>query len=63
MRLLTVNELHMVSGGEGQCAASDGGNDIGGMSDSSKFGDNLVNLYEGAIAAVSHVIERVADAL
>ena len=63
MRLLTVNELQLVSGGEGQCTPSESGNDFGGVSDTENFGDDLVNMYEGAVAAVSHIIERVADAL
>lgn len=62
MRLLTVNELQMVSGGEGQCTPSDGGNDIGGVTDPDSLGSDLIVIYEALVAATSHVIERVADA-
>jgi len=63
MRTLTEAELCAVSGGTGECTASDGGNTYGGVSDTKSFGDNLIDLYEGAIEAASYVIERVANAL
>jgi hypothetical protein len=61
MRELTLNEMNIVSGAGGDC--SSGGNTISGISDSESFGKDLINIYEGAVAAVSHVIERVANAL
>ena len=33
-----------------------------GSCDTSNFGDTLTNLYEGAVDATSHVIERVLTA-
>ncbi|NNF40691.1 MAG: hypothetical protein HKN64_04880 [Woeseiaceae bacterium] len=63
MRELTACELHIVSGGHGVCTAEDSGNDLGGIKDSEGIGQDLINIYEGAVAAVSHVIERVANAL
>lgn len=63
MRELTASELHFVSGGTGVCTAEDSGNDIGGITDLESVGNDLINIYEGAVAAVSHVIERVANAL
>jgi hypothetical protein len=61
--MLELNELQLVGGGEGECTASDGGNSYGGVVETGDVGPELVNLYEGAVAAMSHVIERVADAL
>lgn len=63
MRMLEVKELQLVGGGEGQCTASDSGNSYGGVVDTGDIGGDLVNMYEGVVEAVSHVIERVADAL
>ncbi len=63
MRELTMSELQFVSGGTGVCTAEDGGNDLGGIKDSESLGQDLVNIYEGIVAATSHVIERVASAL
>ncbi len=62
MRELNARELTHVSGAGDECS-SGSGNDYGGVSDTESFGDELVNLYEGVVQAVSHVIERVADAL
>ncbi len=62
MRELNATELSFVSGAGEECS-SDSGNEYGGVSDTESFGDELVNLYEGVVQAVSHVIERVADAL
>ncbi|NQV86150.1 MAG: hypothetical protein HQ492_03640 [Woeseiaceae bacterium] len=60
MRELTVNEMAWVAGAGGSC--SSGGNNIGGISNSQGVGGDLINIYEGVVAAVSHVIERVANA-
>jgi hypothetical protein len=62
MRELTAKELSYVSGAGDECPAGDG-NDIAGITDSEGIGDDLVNIYEGVVQAVSHVIERVANAL
>lgn len=63
MRELTMGELQFVSGGTGVCTAEDSGNDIAGITDSESVGQDLINIYEGLVAATSHVIERVASAL
>ena len=66
MRELRMEELALVSGGrEGHQVCTEGSafNDIGGISNSGSFGSDLINIYEGAVAAMSHVFERVADAL
>lgn len=63
MRELTMSELACVSGGTGVCTPEDSGNDYGGISDTGSFGQELIELYEGLVAATSHVIERVANAL
>ncbi len=63
MRLLTENELNIVAGGTGVCTPAEGnGNTYGGVSNLEGFADDLINLYESAVAATSHVIERVAGA-
>lgn len=62
MRELNATELSFVSGAGDECD-SESGNDFGGISDTDNVGDDLVNIYEGVVQAVSHVIERVADAL
>lgn len=67
MRELTATEMTFVSGAgeEGDCPEDSGesGNNIGGVSDSEKFGDDLVNIYEGLVQATSHIIERIATAI
>lgn len=64
MRELSKAELVFVAGGNShQCTPSDSGNEYGGVSDTGSFGDDLINLYEGAVRATSHIIERVANAL
>ena len=63
MRELTMQELGFVAGATGTCSADDGGNDIGGVTDSESLGKDLVNIYEGLVQAASHIIERVANAL
>lgn len=60
MRELTVSEIRMVSGAGDQCPE---GNDIGGITDFPGLGTDLINFYEGLVAATSHIIERVANAL
>ena len=64
MRELNSSELSFVSGAGDGCSGGSGGsgNDIGGVTNSGSFGDDLVNIYEGVVQAVSHVIERVAAA-
>ncbi len=63
MRELNATEMEFVSGAGDGCSGGGSGNDIGGITDSGSIGDDLINIYEGVVAAVSHVIERVADAL
>ncbi len=62
MRVLTMNEMYQVAGAGDDCS-SGSGNDIGGVTDSKSLGQDLINIYEGVVAATSHVIERVANAL
>jgi hypothetical protein len=62
MRELTKAELSFVSGGTGQCTPGDSGNNYGGVTNTSTVGDELINIYEGIVAAASHIIERVANA-
>ena len=59
MRELTLNEIEMVSGAGGECES---GNNIGGVTDFPAIGQDLINFYEGLVAATSYIIERVADA-
>lgn len=67
MRELTMSEIGLVSGGGDSCSSGGSGdsdgNDIGGVTDSESFGDDLINIYEGLVATTSHIIERVANAL
>jgi hypothetical protein len=63
MRELTMEEFSRVSGGTGECTAQESGNNYGGITETSTLGDELVEIYEGVVAAASHVIERVASAL
>jgi hypothetical protein len=58
MRELTTNEVSQVSGG-GVCVPE---NTIAGVSNFNSIGNDLINFYEGLVAATSHVIERVANA-
>ena len=62
MRVLTLNEMNLVSGAGDDCS-SDGGNNYGGVTHPSSLGADLIQLYEGLVEATSYVIERVADAL
>ncbi len=60
MRQLTAKEITQIAGGnEHQCTP---GNSIGGVSNFPSIGGDLINFYEGIVAATSHVIERVAGA-
>ena len=61
MRDLTSSEMTFVSGAGDDC--SSGGNNYGGITDTTSIGDDLVEIYEGLVAATSYVIERVANAL
>lgn len=65
MRELTMSEIGFVSGAGDDCSGSGDsqGNDIAGISDSANLGQDLINIYEGLVAATSHIIERVANAL
>lgn len=63
MRELTTSEFELVSGGTGVCTPEDSGNDYGGITDVGSVGPELIEIYEGLVAATSHVIERVANAL
>ena len=63
MRELTIEEMGMVAGGTGECTAEQGGNNYGGVTDTSALGQELIDIYEGMVAAASHIIERVASAL
>ena len=60
MRELTLDEIGMVAGAGDECPP---GNDIGGVTDFPSLGQDLIDFYEGLVAATSHIIERVADAL
>jgi len=61
MRVLTMGEIGKVTGGGDSC--SDGGNTIGGFTDFDSISNDLINFYEGLVAATSYVIERVAESL
>ena len=65
MRELTATELRFVSGGGDECPpnSDDGGNKYGGVDDTSTFGEDMINFYEGLVEVTSHIIERVALAL
>jgi hypothetical protein len=61
MRELTIAELDFVAGGADEC--SSGGNNYGGVTDTSSVGEELIEIYEGLVEATSYIIERVANAL
>ena len=68
MRVLNAEELRWVAGAGDECVADNAGtetsgNNFGGVSNTSDVGQDIINLYEGAIEAMSHMIERVASAL
>ena len=60
MRELTSSEIRKVSGAGDECQQ---GNNIGGVTDFPSLGTDLINFYEGLVAATSHMIERVVKAL
>jgi len=60
MRELTLNEMSLVSGAADDCG---GGNNIGGITDTGSLGKEIIEIYEGLVAATSYIIERVAEAL
>ena len=63
MRELTSEELSLVAGGTGECTpdTSTSTNNYNGVTDPSSVGGDLINIYEGVVAATSHMIERVAN--
>ena len=65
MRELEAEELAYVAGGEEQmtCTPATAANDYYGVQNPGTLGDDLIDIYEGLVAATSHVIERVALAL
>lgn len=64
MRELTMSEIGFVSGAGDNCPSGDsGGNNYGGITDTNTVGKEIIEIYEGLIAATSHIIERVANAL
>lgn len=63
MRELTSSEIGLVSGAGADCSSGGGGNNIAGVTQPETIGEDLVKIYEGLVAATSHVIERVANAL
>lgn len=63
MRELTMNEIEFVSGGAEECTSESEGNEFAGVKDTKSIGKDLINIYEGAVEATSHIIERVANAL
>jgi hypothetical protein len=61
MRELNETELCFVAGGNSyQCTP---GNSYGGVSQPQTLGQDIITIYEGLVAATSHIIERVARAL
>lgn len=56
MRELELEELDSIAGGR-QCTLA---NSYGGITDGSSVGQDLIDIYEGLVAATSHMIERVA---
>ena len=60
MRELTLSEIRLVSGAGDECPD---GNNIGGITDFPQLGSDLIDFYEGLVAATSHIIERVVGAL
>jgi hypothetical protein len=64
MRELTISEIGFVSGAGDDCSSGDSGaNSYGSINDTSSVGDEIIELYEGLVAATSHIIERVANAM
>lgn len=64
MRELNSNELALVSGAGDQCTpANSDGNTYGGINDTTTLAQDMINIYEGAVAFTSYVIERVVNSL
>lgn len=64
MRELTMSEIGCVAGAGDECSSgSSGGNNYGGITDTSTIGRDIINVYEGLVEATSYIIERVANAL
>ena len=63
MRVLTTNEMSLVAGAADDCSSGGSGNNYGGVTNPGGIADDLIAIYEGLVAATSHVIERVAKAL
>ncbi|MDH3441954.1 MAG: hypothetical protein OEM63_14440 [Gammaproteobacteria bacterium] len=65
MRELQKDELSLVFGGHDPqvCTPATAQNDYNGIRNTNTVGDDLINIYEGLVAATSHIIERVALAL
>ncbi len=65
MRELTLDEFALVAGAGDGCSGggeSTSGNEVAGVSNFEKIGDDLIAFYEGLVQATSHIIERVAEA-
>ncbi len=65
MRNLTMHETALVAGGADiKVSACPGGASVEVKNVSAKsLGKSVVEAYEGAVSAASHIIGRVADAL
>ena len=60
MRVLSTDECRQVAGGHDVCTPADAMNDFYGIQNTTTFGQDLVNIYEGLVFATSHVIERIS---
>jgi hypothetical protein len=60
MRELTMNEVELVSGASGTCTAPPSGSE---QSWEDGVGNAISGIYEGAVDGLSHIIQRVSDAL
>lgn len=62
-----MSEIRYVSGAGDECpggaSEESGGNNYGGITDTSSVGQDIIAFYEGLVAATSHIIERVARSL
>ncbi len=63
MRVLTLKEMNLVAGAGSGCSSGGSGNSYGGVTNPGGIAGDLIAIYEGLVAATSHVIERVAKAL
>jgi molybdenum-dependent DNA-binding transcriptional regulator ModE len=58
-----MSEIGLVSGGGDNCPSDDSsGNEYGGITDTTSVGEEIIEIYEGLVAATSHIFERVANA-